>query len=142
MAKTIVIKGRPAMPGIAKGYAMVCPHSIQGWAGIAPLTGKILEKGHVHEGESYDGKILVVPCSRGSCGWSCQFHGPLDNVGVRPAGWVVTKIDSKIGVAAVIVDRPMVTDFEEVDPCAVIQDGDYVEVNGDDGTVTITREDQ
>ena len=36
----------------------------------------------------------------------------------------------------------MVTDFEEVDPCAVIQDGDYVEVNGDDGTVTITREDQ
>lgn len=140
MAKTIVIKGRPAMPGIAKGYAMVCPNSIQGWAGIDPLTGKILEKGHVHEGESYDGKILVVPCSRGSCGWSCQFHGPLDNVGVRPAGWVVTKIDSKIGVAAVIVDRPMVTDFEEVDPCVVIQDGDYVEVNGDDGTVTITRE--
>ena len=96
MGRTIVIKGRPAMGGVAEGYAMVCPNSIQGWAGIDPLTGKILEKGHVHEGECYDGKILVLPCSRGSCGWSCQFHGPLDNAGIRPAGWVVTKTDAPV----------------------------------------------
>ena len=141
MGRTIVIKGRPAMGGVAEGYAMVCPNSIQGWAGIDPLTGKILEKGHVHEGECYDGKILVLPCSRGSCGWSCQFHGPLDNVGVRPAGWVVTKMDARVGVTAVIIGRPMVTDFTDVDPCAVIEDGDYVVVNGNDGTVTITKKD-
>ncbi len=140
MKKTIVIKGRPALAGVAEGYAMVCPNSIQGWAGIDPRSGRILEKGHIHEGETYDGKILVVPCSRGSCGWSCQFHGPLDNLGMRPAGWVVTQIDSKIGTAAVIVNRPMVADFKDVDPCEVIHDGDYVVVNGDDGTVTITRE--
>ena len=59
---------------------------------------------------------------------------------MRPAGWVVTQIDSKIGTAAVIVNRPMVADFKDVDPCEVIHDGDYVVVNGDDGTVTITRE--
>ena len=141
MGRTIVIKGRPAMGGVAEGYAMVCPNSIQGWAGIDPLTGKILEKGHVHEGECYDGKILVLPCSRGSCGWSCQFHGPLDNAGIRPAGWVVTKTDARVGVTAAIINRPMVADFTDVDPCAVIADGDYVVVNGDNGTVTITKQD-
>ena len=52
MKKTIVIKGRPALAGIAEGYAMVCPNSIQGWAGIDPRSGKILEKGHIHEGET------------------------------------------------------------------------------------------
>jgi predicted aconitase with swiveling domain len=139
VTKTIVLKGRGAIGGIAEGNALCCPNSIQGWAGIDPNTGHILEKGHIHEGEGYDGKILVVPCSKGSCGWSCQFHGPLDNAGIRPAGWVVTKIDSKIGVAAVIINRPMVADFTDLDPIEVIEDGDHVVVNGDEGTVTVTK---
>lgn len=141
MTKQIVIKGRPGIPGIAKGVAMCCPNSIQGWAGVDPYSGAIIEKGHVHEGKSYEGKILVVPCSKGSCGWSCQFHAPYDNSNIRPAGWVITKIDSKIGVAAVIIDKPMVCDFQDVDPIEVISDGDYVVVDGSLGTVTITKKD-
>ena len=47
---------------------------------------------------------------------------------------------SKVGVAAVIVDRPMVTDFEE-DIFEYIEDGDFVQVDGDNGIVTITKKD-
>ena len=141
MSKQMVIKGRPAISGVAEGVAMCCPDSIQGWAGVDPHTGVIIEKGHVHEGESYEGKILVVPCSKGSCGWSCQFHAPYDNANIRPAGWVVTKIDSKIGVAAVIINKPMVCDFVNTDPFDVISDGDYVVVDGNTGIVTITKKD-
>lgn len=139
MEKVIVLKGRPAYGGIAKGTAMCCPNSIQGWAGVEAMTGKIIEKGHVHEGESFDGKILVLPTSKGSCGWSGLFQGPLDLAGIRPAGWVVKYADSKVGVAAVITDRPMVCDFEE-DIFEFIKDGDMVEVNGDTGEVTIRRD--
>ena len=120
MGKTIVLKGRPAYPGIAEGEAMCCPNSIQGWAGVEGRTGKIIEKGHVHEGESFDGKILVIPTSKGSCGWSGLFQGPMDLSGIRPAGWVA--------------------DFEE-DIFQYIQDGDHVVVNGNAGTVTITKPD-
>ena len=60
MGKTIVLKGRPAYPGVAEGYAMCCPNSIQGWAGVEAKTGKIIEKGHVHEGESFDGKYAAI----------------------------------------------------------------------------------
>ena len=140
MGKTIVLKGRPAYPGIAEGDAMCCPNSIQGWAGVEGRTGKIIEKGHVHEGESFDGKILVIPTSKGSCGWSGLFQGPMDLSGIRPAGWVVKYADSKVGVAAVLVGSPMVADFEE-DIFQYIQDGDHVVVNGNAGTVTITKPD-
>lgn len=140
MGKTFVLKGRPAYKGVAEGIAMCCPNSIQGWAGVEAKTGKIIEKGHVHEGESFDGKILVLPTSKGSCGWSGLFQGPMDLSGICPAGWVVKYADSKVGVAAVLVGRPMVADFEE-DIFEYIQDGDYVVVNGDEGTVTVTKKD-
>lgn len=140
MGKTIVLKGRGAYRGVAEGYAMCCPNSIQGWAGVEAKTGKIIEKGHVHEGESFDGKILVIPTSKGSCGWSGLFQGPMDLSGVRPAGWVVKYADSKVGVAAVLVGSPMVADFEE-DIFQYIEDGDYVVVNGDEGIVTVTKKD-
>lgn len=139
MAETIILKGRPAFRGVAKGIAMVCPNSIQGWAGVNPLTGCIIEKGHVHEGESYDGKILVLPTSKGSCGWSSQFQGPMDMAGIRPAGWVIQSMDSKVGVTAVIVGRPMVADFKDINVFDYIRDGDYLVVDGNEGTVTITR---
>jgi predicted aconitase with swiveling domain len=59
--------------------------------------------------------------------------------GVKPAGWVVTQIDSRVGVAAVVVGSPMVVDFSEIDPCKVIKTGDWIKVNGDTGEVEISQ---
>lgn len=53
---------------------------------------------------------------------------------------MVKYADSKVGVAAVLVGSPMVADFQE-DIFAYIEDGDYVVVDGDNGTVTITKKD-
>ena len=139
MEEKIVLKGRPAFRGYADGEAMVCPNSIQGWAGVNSRNGVIIESGHIHEGETYNNKILVVPTSKGSCGWSSQFQGPLDNAGIKPAGWVVSYADSKVGVAAVIVGAPMVADFQDVNIFDVIEDGDWVTVDGDKGIVTVTK---
>ena len=51
--KQIKLKGRPAYPGKAVGEAIVCPHSIQGWAGVSETTGCIIEKGHPEIGWSF-----------------------------------------------------------------------------------------
>jgi predicted aconitase with swiveling domain len=59
--------------------------------------------------------------------------------GKKPAGWVVSRMDSRVGVAAVVVGVPLVTDFDEVDPCRVIKTGDWIRVDGDSGTVLISR---
>lgn len=139
--KKITIHGRGAYPGTACGEALVCPESIQGWAGVDDHTGCIIEKGHSQEGKCIDGKILVLPCSKGSNGWSCHFHSAMVG-GFRPAGWLFSKLDSRAGVAAVVVGVPMVTDFPpETDLFELIETGDWVEINGDTGEVTITKAD-
>ncbi|MBK5260974.1 MAG: DUF126 domain-containing protein [Peptostreptococcaceae bacterium] len=133
-----IIRGRGAIKGIAEGEALVCPNSIQGWAGIDDITGVIIEKGHIAEGESIDGKILVIPASKGSNCWSSHFNSAMIN-GRKPAAWIIKAIDSRVGVAAVVVDVPMVTDFADVDPCQYIKTGDWVKVNGNNGEVEIHR---
>lgn len=134
-----IIKGRPAAGPAVEGYAFVCPTSIQGWSSIDVTTGTVLEKDHVHEGDSFAGKILVVPCSRGSLGWSFYFRDCHRN-GVDPIGYVFTKMDSKCGTTVYITGRPCVADFPEgVDPCVEIGDGDYIRLDGDKGTIEILK---
>lgn len=134
-----ILKARPAWGPVIEGYAFVCPNSIQGWSSIDVNTGTVLEKGHVHQGDSFAGKILVVPCSRGSLGWSDYFCDCEEN-GVGPIGFIFTKMDSKCGTAIFATKRPCVADFPEgCDPCKEICDGDYIRLDGINGTVEILR---
>lgn len=130
--------GRKAIGGVVEGEALVCPESIQGWAGIDDRTGVIIEKGHSQEGKNINNKILFVPYSKGSNGWSCHFHSA-KRAGSCPAGFVVTKMDSRAGVAAAVLDVPCVTDFKGEDPCDVVKTGDYVRVDADHGVVEILK---
>lgn len=134
----MVFKGRKAVGGLVEGEALVCPESIQGWAGIDDKEGTIIEKGHSQEGKNIDGTILFVPCSKGSNGWSCHFHSA-KRAGYCPKGFVVTKMDSRAGVAAVVMDVPCVADFEGTDPCSVIKTGDRVRVDADHGIVELIK---
>lgn len=131
-----ILKGRGAIKGVVEGEALVCSESIQGWAGVDDVSGVIIERGHSQEGKSIKDRIIVVPCSKGSNGWSSHFHSAKVK-GNFPAGWVFTKIDSRAGVAAVVVGVPAVTDIEGEDPCEVIKNGDWLRVDGDNGTVEI-----
>ncbi|HCT92362.1 MAG TPA: hypothetical protein DF613_13455 [Lachnospiraceae bacterium] len=140
VSERIVLKGRPAYPGKAAGKALVCPDSIQGWAGVSEETGCIIEAGHPEEGKSIKGKILVIPYGKGSTGWSGHFHSAAV-AGFSPAGWLFSHIDSRCGVAAAALEIPAVADFpEDVDIFSVIRTGDHVEIDGDTGMVVITRQ--
>lgn len=136
MKEAIVLKARGVIPGVTEGEALVCPNSIQGWAGMNPVDGSILEKGHVHEGVCIKDKILILPCSKGSCGWSGQFHACLEG-NFAPKGWVITKIDTRSAVASVVLNIPTVGDFCDVNPCDIIKDGDWVKIDGDKGEITV-----
>ena len=113
------LKGRPAYPGRAAGEALVCPHSIQGWAGINEETGCIIEVG--------------------STGWSGHFHSAAV-AGFSPAGWLFSHIDSRCGVAAAALEVPAAADFPaDVDIFTAIKTGDWVELDGGTGEVTVIK---
>lgn len=133
------LKGRPAYPGRAAGEALVCPHSIQGWAGVSEETGCIIEAGHPEFGKSIQGKILIIPYGKGSTGWSGHFHSAAV-AGFSPAGWLFSNIDSRCGVAAAALEVPAVADFPaSVDLFTAIKTGDWVELDGGTGEVVVTK---
>lgn len=58
--------------------------------------------------------------------------------GVGPSGYVFTTMDSKCGTAIFNTRRPCVADFPaDCDPCVEIHDGDYIRLDGINGTVEI-----
>ena len=136
---TITLTGRGVIAGIVEGEALVCPQSITGWAGIDPRTGIIKEYENVNRGKSIKGKILVMPGSKGSNGWSCYF-GAARVSGAAPLGWIFSRIDSSAAVAAAVLRIPRVVDFPKgKDPCVLIASGDRVRLNGQAGEVVIFK---
>jgi len=135
----ITIKGRGVVAGIVEGEALVCPKSITGWGGIDPETGIIKEYENVNRGKSIKGKILVMPGSKGSNGWSCYF-GAARVAGAAPLAWIFTRIDSSAGVATAVMQIPTVVDFDaNQDPCVLIKTGDRVRMDGRTGLVEIYK---
>jgi len=135
--EVVVIRGRKVVPGVAEGEALVSPEPISGWGGVDPRTGTIVEVRHPLRGQSFAGKVLVFPGAKGSSGWSAQFH--LARVmGTAPAAWLFNQMTAKVALGVVVSHAPAMTDFD-IDPLSVIRTGDWVRVDADAGTVTVTR---
>lgn len=130
-----VLYGRGAIPGAAEGFALVSRESIQGWSGLDLKTGVVIEKGHPFEGRTIKDAVLILPGGKGSNGWSIQFHSA-KIAGIGPAAFVFPKMDSRTGVTAAVMCVPVVTDIEE-DVFAIIKTGDWVRVDGDQGTIEV-----
>lgn len=140
-SEAITIKGRGAIPGIAEGEAVVCPDSIAGNTGaLGDTDGVIYEKSNVNYGVCIKDKILVVPCAKGSNGFSVHFKGAYIS-GIRPAGWISTKVDARLGVALASMNIPAVVDFDDSEPLDIIKTGDWVRIDGATGAVEIWRKD-
>jgi uncharacterized protein len=133
----IVIRGRGALGGVAEGPALISRRTITGWGGVDVHTGKVKEPGHPLEGMSLKGGILIMEGSRGSNGWSIFFHAAQVS-GFGPAALVFPHLDSRTAVAAAVLNIPTVTDLES-DPFGVINVGDRVRVDGDQGLITVIR---
>jgi len=133
----MIIHGRGALGGVAEGPALISRRTITGWGGIDIRTGKVKEPGHPLEGMSLKGSVLILEGSRGSNGWSIFFHAA-QVAGFGPAALVFPHLDSRTAVTAAVLNVPMVTDLED-DPFSMINVGDRVRVDGDQGIITVIR---
>jgi predicted aconitase with swiveling domain len=134
----IVLRGRKIVGGSAQGEALVTRQSISGWGGIDPKTGTIIELRHELRGKSFKDKILVFPGAKGSSGWSAFFHMARLN-GAAPKGFLFNKMSTKIALGLVVTRAPALSDFDR-DPLSVIETGDWVEINADQGIVKVTKQ--
>ncbi len=135
--RTIILHGRKVTGGIAEGEALVTTETISGWGGINPMTGTVIESRHELRGVSFKDKILVFPGAKGSSGWSAMFH-TARLAKAAPAAMVFNTMTTKIALGAVVMRIPSVIDLDQ-DPLTVIETGDWVKVDGDAGTVEVTK---
>jgi hypothetical protein len=138
--KPLVLRGRKVVGGGAEGEALVTRETISGWGGINPMQGTVIETRHELRGQSFKDKVLVFRGAKGSSGWSVIFH-TARLAGNAPRAMVFNEMTTKVALGAVVMRIPSVTDLDR-DPLDVIETGDWVKVDGDTGTVEVTKKSQ
>ena len=84
----------------------------------------------------FKGKVLVFTEPRGSGGF--VGYGRTRQFGTNPAAFLYRKGNNLTVFAAMNMKVPTVTDFDQ-DPTEVIETGDHVIVNGDEGIVEVIK---
>ena len=133
----IILHGRKVVGGCAEGEALVTKDTISGWGGIDPKTGAIIERRHEIRGQSFKDRVLVFPGAKGSSAWSHYFHLARLS-GTAPKAMIFNKMTTKIALGAVVTHAPAMTELEQ-DPLQVIETGDWVKVDADNGVVEVTK---
>jgi len=133
----IRLHGRKVVGGVTEGEALVTRDTISGWGGVNPMNGTIIETRHELRGISFKDKILVCPGAKGSSGWSAMFH-TCRLAGTAPKAVLFNEMTTKIALGCVVMRVPSLTDFDR-NPLELIETGDWVKVDADNGTVEIRR---
>ena len=103
-----------------------------------PETGTVIEREHALHGRSIAGKVLVLRSGKGSSVVQVDGFYQLWVKGNLPAAIILADTEPVIVSSAVVTSATMV-DRMEANPFEVIGDGDYVEVDANAGTVTVTK---
>jgi predicted aconitase with swiveling domain len=143
MAK-IILKGHKGVGGIAEGEALVCQEPINLMADTGNVwtdpkdttfTNKIGNPSVF--GKSFAGKVLVFPTGKGGI-FSTNIMMDVAEVGYAPKAIINVRAHAVWVVLSIVLNIPLVDRLNK-NPCKVIETGDWVKVNGQKGTVEVTK---
>jgi predicted aconitase with swiveling domain len=135
--RKLTLKGRKVVGGVAEGEALVTREAWVAFMAIDADTGVVTEARHPLRGQSVKGKVLVLPRSKGSSGWSLGAQA-LRFAGTAPLAPVVSEIHAQSACGAIVMRVPTVTGLDQ-DPSDAIETGDWVRVDADRGLVEVTK---
>jgi hypothetical protein len=131
----MIIKGKKIFGGKVEGEAMVQKENFSFFGDVNRETG-VINVG-TNAGKSFKDKIFVFPKGKGSTLAPYVAINCVEN-GVAPKAILCQKADGVIALVAIMAKIPAVDQFEK-DIMGVIQTGDYVKVDADNGIVEIMR---
>lgn len=134
----VVLKCHKIIGGCGEGEALVSHEPICFYL-TDPKTGSVREKDHELAGKSVSGKVLVFPSGKASSVVQIDGLFKLAQHGVAPKALIVKDVETVLVVSAFIVKVPLVDRLEK-DPFEVIRTGDFVKVDAEKSTVTITKQ--
>jgi uncharacterized protein len=124
----VIRPARTYVAGDAAGDALALATPLSFWGGIEAATGRIIDASHPQCGMSLAGRILVMPCGRGSSSSSSVLAEAI-RLGTAPRGIILASPDPILTVGAIVahslydLDCPIVV-------CAIdgIASGDRVAI--------------
>lgn len=131
----MILRGHTVCPGKAEGQAVVTGTPFSFLGELDPSTGKILSPSHELFGQSIADKIFVFPTGKGSSA------GPLISwaamkAGNNPKAMICVRAEPIVAAAAITASIPMVDRLDK-NPLEVIETGDYVKIDANEGVVEI-----
>lgn len=96
----VAITGQPLHPGSAAGPLLVLDEPLSFWGG-SDLDGRIIDRHHPQEGESFSGRVLAMRSGRGSSSSSYVLAEQLRR-GTGPAAIVLAEPDAIIVLGALV----------------------------------------
>jgi len=136
-ADNFILTGRKIVKGKASGQAIVTREAISFNGGVDNMTGVVTEPGHELEGQNISGKVLVFSTGKGSTGGSYKIYDMVSR-GTAPVAFIQATPEAITTIGAIIGNIPVVSGFEQ-DPTVAILNGDFIELDADAGTVSVTR---
>ena len=95
---------RTLVPGESTGEILDLTSPLSLWGGVDIQTGRIVEAAHPQYGESFVGKLVVLPHGRGSSSSSYVLAEML-RIGTGPAGLILNEPDSILVIGALVANR-------------------------------------
>ena len=135
--ESITLKGRSASKGLAEGEALVTHDAISFLSDISITEGTITSPQSKCKGQSVSDKILIFPTGRGSTADPYGFY-MLKKAGKAPRAVINIDANPTTVAGAIISNTPMVYKLDK-NPLQIIETGDLVLVDGDKGTISITK---
>lgn len=132
-----VYKCRKIVKGTACGEALVSTDAMCFYL-TDPETGTVIERNHAIHGKSIANKILVLKSGKGSSVVQVDGFYQLWVKNNLPAAIILIDTEPVIVSSAVMVGCTMV-DKMETDPYKVIENGDHVEIDADNGIIIVTK---
>ena len=134
----IKLKGRTISRGCAQGEVLLSRDPISFLGSVDPKTGVVIEENHALEGKSIQNKVLVFPHGKGSTVGSYVMY-QLKKNGVAPSAIINLETEPIVAVGAIISEIPLV-DMLERNPYEVLNNGDFVLVNGSKGYIELLKQ--
>jgi len=129
----MIVKGRKIFEGKIEGEVMVQKENFSFFGDVNRETG-IINVG-TNAGKSFKDKIFVFPKGKGSTLAPYVAINCVEN-GVAPKALLCQMADGVIALVGIMARIPTIDSFEK-NIMELIQTGDYVKVDADNGTVEI-----
>ena len=138
MTKNVMkLKCRGLITGTAEGEAIVSKEAICFYL-CDPQNGELLDKNHHLKGRSLARKVLLLTSGKGSSVVQLDGLYQMKEQDNLPLALIVRDPEPVLVSSVYVVGIPLV-DRVEKDPYQVIEDGDWVKVDGDKGEIIITK---